>query len=162
MWRLILQAGKFLLTKEAVPKGATELSKHASKKAGQAALDKAAKVQVKKVKPGSAIRQSGSKESEKFSKGIEKADTQRWKDFEAKGPKAEKIKQNRKKAMEKSQRTKKEAKQTGVEETRPGGAKGLSGARRTQYEEWGGEQDFFKGGSVKKYARGGGVRAARF
>ena len=70
MWRLILQAGKFLLTKEAVPKGATELSKHASKKAGQAALDKAAKVQVKKVKPGSAIRQSGSKESEKFSKGI--------------------------------------------------------------------------------------------
>jgi hypothetical protein len=32
MWRLILQAGKFFLSKEAVPKGATELSKHASKK----------------------------------------------------------------------------------------------------------------------------------
>ena len=52
--------------------------------------------------------------------------------------------------MSKSQLTKKEAKQTGVEETRPGGAEGLSGARRTQYEKWGGEQGFSKGGTVPK------------
>jgi len=151
MWRLILsQAGKIFLSKEAVPTGATMLSEHASKKAGQVALDKAAKVSVKKVKPGSAIRPSDSKEAQKFAKGIEKANIQRTKDFKAKGPKAEKIKQNRRDAMSKSQLTKKEAKQTGVEETRPGGAKGLSGARRTQYEEWGGEQGFSKGGTVPK------------
>ena len=152
MWRLVLQAGKFFLSKEAVPKGATELSKHASKKAGQAALDKAAKVQVKKVKPGSAIRPSDSKEAQKFAKGIEKADTQRTKDFMDKSgsAKSKRIQENRKKAMSKSQRTRKEAKQTGVEESRPGGAEGLSGARRTQYEEWGGEHGFSKGGTVPK------------
>jgi len=153
MWRLILsQAGKFFLSKEAVPRGATMLSEHASKKAGQAALDKAAKVSVKKVKPGSAIRPSDSKEAQKFAKGIEKDNTQRWKDFENKSgsAKSKKIQENRKKAMEKSQRTKKEAKQTGVEETRPGGAEGLSGARRTQYEKWGGEQGFSSGGTVPK------------
>ena len=52
MWRLILQAGKFFLSKEAVPKGATMLSEHASKKAGQAALKKVEAVQVKKIPKG--------------------------------------------------------------------------------------------------------------
>jgi hypothetical protein len=117
MWRLILQAGKFFLSKEAVPKGATELSKHASKKAGQAALDKAAKVQVKKVKPGSAIREKGTPESKAYGKGVDKSIRQRTKDFEAKGPKAEKIKQNRRAAMVKSQARKKIARQTGVDDS---------------------------------------------
>ena len=52
MWRLVLQAGKFFLSKEAVPKGATMLSEHASKKAGQAALKKVEAVQVKKIPKG--------------------------------------------------------------------------------------------------------------
>ena len=50
MWRLIFKAGKALLTDSStVAKGATVLSEHTSKKAGQAALNKVQSVPVKKV-----------------------------------------------------------------------------------------------------------------
>jgi|TARA_R110000744_G_scaffold311481_1_gene418985 hypothetical protein len=172
MWRLIYRAGKALLTDSSVAKGTTVLSEHTSKKAGEAALKKVQSVPVKKVPEGSAIRKAESPESKQLSKDIEKADTQRRKDFKDKSgsAKSKRIKENRRKAMEKSQRTKKEAKQTGVEEARPGGGQGLRGMRREQYDEWTGGEGYAKGskvkkkakkGYVKKYANGGSVRKVR-
>jgi len=53
MWRLIFKKGIALLTDSStVAKGATVLSEHTSKKAGQAALKKAQSVPVKKIPKG--------------------------------------------------------------------------------------------------------------
>jgi len=175
MWRLIFKAGKALLTDSSVAKGTTILSEHTTKKAGEAALKKVQSVPVKKVPEGSAVRKALSPESKEFAREIDRDNIQRTKDFTNKPgtAKSKRIQENRKKAMEKSQRTKKEAKQMGVEETRPGGAEGLRGMRRAQYDEWTGGQGYAKGSKVKKkakkakkgytkkYAKGGGVRKVR-
>ena len=154
MWRLVLQAGKFLLTKEAVPKGATELSKHASKKAGQAALKKVEAVQVKKIPKGDPKtapkgdpvwegRQRLSKE--KFDKQ-QKA----RKAFVSKRPGyQEAVNRNIKEAAtsKRSSIEYKPFKKMEKSETIHRGKK---------------PPEMDSGGSVKKYARGGGVRAAQF
>tara|TARA_R110002020_G_C16127229_1_gene760823 strand:- start:417 stop:926 length:510 start_codon:yes stop_codon:yes gene_type:complete len=168
MWGLIFKAGKYFLTDSStVAKGARVLSEHTSKKAGQAALKKisaakkakADKARKKEAESSSKTRQ---KEDAKLSKRVKKESLRKRKTAQKDKDKRMAARKRERKGMSDHEKI-----QLGL----LGVGGGTYAALRTAFPDplskgernkgIAEEANKNKGGYVKKYAKGGGVRKVR-
>lgn len=153
MWRLILQAGKLLVKwADDIPDGVSIVSIHGSKKEAQAALTNVQKQVAKgkpvKGKPESKIAKEARLNYVKKSKEMGEENLQKY------------LKKESKRLLKPAQSPFSKSKYPKAMESEASMLKRKHGAEvRKKLTDLGYKS---KGGSVKKYAKGGGVRAARF